>query len=297
MQNTNIIPDEETFIRISESYWKDKDNIFFVIEKCKYDDFEINEIKSQLENYTDPYDDEIRMRLTDTEWEMYSEIDMSELKKQWSQRNAIQQVIDEKVKCMQVSSDITYLVIEWADLGTFEVLGGEYGKDRNTIYHKNTPSNKLILNPCKRDNPIEPINTTYYVLEDSIIQQIKDPESLQIVGHYNFSSVFLKDKNYLYLYFLDDETYYTEKIRKIFQFPEPNNDILQIYNDHSDDCYIKGMDIIYNYYQEDGYDKFSIVEWVDYKTFNGNKDKLNTYQYWKIYIPSEEEISIDDIPF
>lgn len=309
MQNSNIIPDEETFVRMSEFYGKDNTKVFFIIEKKEYEDFEIDEVKSQLETHLDTYDDEIRFRLNDTEWEIYSEIDIWNLEQQWSQRNNIRQTIDKKIICMQESKNITYLVIEWADLETFEVLGDEYGKDKDTMYHRNFPCSKLILKTYWYDNPIKPINTSYYSIENSILGQMDDPETCQIVGHYNWGSVILMDKNYLYLYFHDDENPIPkEKIRKIFHFPVPNYDKLKIYDDISDDCYIKGKDVIYNYYQEDGSDIFSVVEWVDYKTFDfeafrGYRDKLNAYQYWKIYIPEthnylkENEISIEDIPF
>lgn len=304
MTDTNFHPDEETFVRMSESYGKDNSKVFFIIEKNEYEDFEIDEVKSQLETDLEPYDEEILFRLDDPEWMIYSEIDNWYLEKQWSQRNNIRQAIDKKIICMQESKDISYLVIEWADLETFEVLGDEYGKDKNTMYYRNFPCSKLILETYWY-NPIQPINSSYYSIENSILGQMDDPETCQIVECYHYrSSIILKDKNYLYLYFQDDENSTSkEEIRKIFHFPVPNNDILQIYNYMSDDCYIKGKNVIYNYYQEDGSDIFSVVEWVDYKTFDGYRDKFNAYKYWKIYIPKtqkimkEEWISIEDIPF
>ena len=286
----DIFPDNNTSIQLNESYVKDKNYVYFIKRGKVYDDFEIEEIKSHLD---DNYDNEAYKRLLfseDSSWAYYDSVDIWEMKQQWVEWNKV----EKEIEAIGRLQDTTYLVVEWADIETFEALSNEYGKDKNTLYYQNLPSDKLILSTAYIYNPIHPISNSYYQLKDAIFQQIENPESLQIVGHYNTHSVLMKDQYYIYLYFLDEETWYAEKIKKIFHFTKPNNDTLETYNYNTDDCYLKWNSIVYNYYQEDWCDYFSIVEWVDIETFNGYRDKFYRYEYWKI---AKKDLSIEEIPF
>lgn len=298
-----IIPDNATSIQLNESYIKDRNHLFFIKREKKYNQFEIEEIESQMrDSMDDCYDNEMHRRLQvseDTGWSSYDSVDMWYMKQQWVERTKNLWKIDAKIDAMRNLEDITYLIVEWVDLETFEVIGNEYWKDKNTIYHKNLPCPKLKLYTHPFDNPIECKYFSSYYIEDYILQQISNPETLQVIWHYNCHSLLMKDENYIYLYFLDESTF-REKIRKIYHFPIANTDVLEIYDDNSYDCYIKWNGIVYNYYQNDWCDYFSIVEWVDIETFNGYRDKFHRYEYWKINntdYSKMEELSIEDIPF